>query len=433
MNDEFLHALRRDPPPEFARELQRRLQHQSAQGSTRLRTVRTLLAVFLIGGVAMAAALLLRDQDEPSRVETPIVQATAPQTPARETQPVVTPRPDRQVPGISASQPQAPESEAEDIPLALVTSVLARPLAEALVESASRYVRNVARARVMTMDEEQAFSALCANADFVMASRRIFDAELTRCRKWGIDVVEWKLGYQAVVLTAGPAADPTALTPREVFLALAKRIPDPAEPSRLIDNPNTTWHDVDARFDSRTIDVVAPSDATTRALFVQLVMEQGCETYPWIRTLRGSDRPRYYDICHQLRGDGRYREVELSNTLITQRLWAEPNWLVVLGYSYYTMHRTELLGTMLEGPAPTLATLTDGTYPAARPVYVYAQREHLDWNPAARSLANHLSDESAMGPHGYLSPYGLVPLVEVPSRRPIVRPTLPPTLESLQP
>ena len=61
-------------------------------------------------------------------------------------------------------------------------------------------------------------------------------------------------------------------------------------------------------------------------------------------------------------------------TLITQRLWAEPNWLVVLGYSYYAAHRTELLGTMLEGPAPTLATLTDGTYPAARPVYVYAQR-----------------------------------------------------------
>ena len=60
------------------------------------------------------------------------------------------------------------------------------------------------------------------------------------------------------MLTAGPTAEPAALTPREVFLALARRIPDPAEPSRLIDNPNVTWHDVDARFDYRNIDVLMP-------------------------------------------------------------------------------------------------------------------------------------------------------------------------------
>ena len=103
-----------------------------------------------------------------------------------------------------------------------------------------------------------------------MASRRIDDVELENCRKWGIDVVEWKLGYQAVVLTAGPAADPMALTPREVFLALARRIPDPSDPTRLIDNPKRTWHDVDPRFDYRNIDVLARS-ASTRAMFVQLV------------------------------------------------------------------------------------------------------------------------------------------------------------------
>ena len=78
-------------------------------------------------------------------------------------------------------------------------------------------------------------------------------------------------------------------------------------------------------------------------------MEPGCETYPWIRALKQTDRPRYDDVCHQLRSDGRYREVELSNTLVTQQLWAEPNWLVVLGYSYYAGYRTELLGTMLDG------------------------------------------------------------------------------------
>jgi phosphate transport system substrate-binding protein len=294
-----------------------------------------------------------------------------------------------------------------------------------------------AQARVMEMEDDEALRALCSNVDFAVVSRRIADAELTQCRKWGIELAEWMLGYQAVVLTAGPAAVPAALTPREVFLALARRIPDPAEPSRLIDNPNVTWHDVDARLDYRTIDVLIPSDATTRAAFLQLILEPGCEAYPWIRKLRMSDRLRYYDICHQLRGDGRYREVELTGTFITQRLWAEPDWLVFLSYSYYAAHRAELMDTMLEGPPATLATLADGSYLAARPVYVYARRSQLSQNPGARILAYELTNPSAVGPQGSLVRLGLVPREGIvrPMKQgyPLMTAPLPPALESLQP
>ncbi|MGH8236899.1 MAG: substrate-binding domain-containing protein [Steroidobacteraceae bacterium] len=415
MNDEFLHALRRDPPPEFARELQRRLQRQSAQRSTRFRTVRTLLAVFLIGGVAMAAALLLRNRDEPPRVDAPIAQTAAPQTPARATQPAVTPRPNRQVTGIPASQPQAIEPQAKDIPLALVTTSLARPLAQALVEQVNKSGK-YAQPRLLALDVDEAFRSLCGNVDFVVLSRRISDSELAQCHKWGIGLAEWKLGYQAVVLAAAPTTALLALSPREVFLALARRIPDPAEPSRLIDNPNTTWHDVDARFAYRSIEILMPPHATTRAALLQLVLEPGCETYPWIRSLRGLDRPLYDDVCHQLRGDGRIREVELSNTLVTQKLWAQPNGLVVLDYSYYASYRKEL-STMLEGAAPTLATLADGTYTAARPVYVYAQARQMYGSPAARMLLNELTSDHAVGPWGYLPRQGLVPLDETARRQ----------------
>jgi phosphate transport system substrate-binding protein len=267
-----------------------------------------------------------------------------------------------------------------------------------------------------------------------MVSRRISDAELTQCRNWGIDVAEWMLGHQAVVLTAGPAAVPAALTPREVFLALARRIPDPAQPSQLIDNPNATWHDVDARFDYRSIDILVPSDATTRAAFQQLILEPGCETYPWIQRLAQTDRPRYYDICHQLRSDGHYREVDLTSTFITQRLWAEPDSLVVFRYSYYAEHRAELLDTMLAGPPATITTLTDGTYPAARPVYVYARRNELTQNSGARMLAYQLTNPRAVGPQGSLARQGLVPSGGiVRPTQPGFPPPLPPALESLQP
>jgi phosphate transport system substrate-binding protein len=433
MNDEFLHALRRDPPPEFGRDLQRRLQRQSAPRSVRFWTVRTMLAALLIGGVAVAAALLMHDRDEPRSDDAPIAQAPVPRPPERVAQPDGAPQPGSP---IASNQrvppPQAQEVEAKDIPVTVLTSSLPRPLAQALVERLGKS-GYFAQPRLRVSDHDEAFRTLCgSDIDFVIASRRIADAELAQCHKWGIPVLEWKLGYQAVVLAAAPTTELTALSPRDVFLALARRIPDPAEPSQLIDNPNTAWSDVDARFAYRSIDIFAPPDATTRAAFVELVMEPGCESFPWIRRLRQTDRARYNEICHQLRTDGRYREIELTNTLVTQRLWAEPNWLVILGYRYYQDYRTQLR-TMLEGPAPTLATLTDGTYPAARPVYVYAQRSHLDWNPGARLLAQELRHVYSVGQRGYLSLHGLVPLDDLPDRMRRFREALPPPLESLQP
>jgi phosphate transport system substrate-binding protein len=415
MNDEFLHALRRDPPPEFARELKRRLQRVPARRRAWSSIVRTMLAMFLIGGVAMAAALLLRDRAEPQRAEAPIADAPAPPESARVAQPAAAPVPNRQAALPTQSQPLAEQLPEKDIPVALLTSSLAKPLAQALVERLSKS-NLVAHPRVGIDEADSAFRALCANTDFVMASRRIADTELALCRKWGIDVVEWHLGYQAVVLAAAPSTELPAMTPREVFLALARRIPDPAEPARLIDNPNLTWHDVDARFEYRNIDVLAPPDATTRELFVQLVMEAGCDTFPSIRSLKQSDWPLYNDVCHQLRDDGRYREVQLSNTLVTQQLWAQPNWLVILDYSYYARYRSELR-TMLDGRTPTLATLSDGTYPAARPVYVYAQGSHVNWSPGTRLLTLELTSEFAIGPWGYLPRHGLVPLDDLERRK----------------
>lgn len=298
----------------------------------------------------------------------------------------------------------------------VATSEVAQPLVQALIDYLSKYPP-FAASQPMIMEEAEAFRDLCERTDLVFASRRIEQAERARCSRLGTEIVEWHIGYQAVVLTAGPTAQPAALTPREVFLALARRIPDPANPSQLVDNSNATWRDVDARFDSLTINVLAPADPTTRRLFAQLVMEPGCETYPWIRSLRQTNRRLFDDTCHQVRADGRYHEVALTNTLVTQQLWAEPSWLVVLGYNYYADHRTELLSTMLEAPAPTLASLSDGTYAAARPVYVYAKRRYFYLSRTARDLAYSLTDEYTVGPQGYLTRHGLVPLDELARRK----------------
>jgi hypothetical protein len=379
--------------------------------------------MFLIGGVAMAA-VLLRGRDEPPRAAAPIAPAVVPKPATPEPQSAANQQAQRQITNThtAASPPQAQEPAAEDPRGTFAASASTRTMAQTLVD----IWRGSAQLRLAVMDDAEALRALCGNADFAMVTRRISEAELTQCWNKRIDVAEWMLGYQAVVLTAGPTAQPAALKPREIFLALARRIPDPANPSRLIDNPNTTWHDVDSRFDYRSIDVLMPSDAITRALFVQLIMEPGCDTYGWVRVLKQTNRQRYDDVCHQLRSDERLHEVELVNTTITQQLWAEPNWLVVLAFKDYEQNRTKLLGTMLAGPVATLASLSDGTYPAARPVYVYGQRLRIAANYAYRPLTYALTDGYTVG-----SRHGLVRVDGSSDNEP--KPSIPPALESLQP
>jgi phosphate transport system substrate-binding protein len=426
MNDEFLVALRRDPPPRFASELKRRLDRQ-AWRRKRASILRTLFGVVLIGGVAMAA-LLLRERPEQAVGAAPVTQTVARSPFAGPVQPAALSSIDSRITqdSVTPSQPEATESATGDIPVAVITSALPRPLAQALVGRLQKY-GYFAQPRIAYMEEDEALRTLCGgNIDFVMVSRRISPEEHALCDKWGIAIMEWKLGYQAVVLAAGPKAKPLSLTPRDVFLALAERIPDPADPMRLIDNPNVTWHDVDPRFDEREINVV---DSALSAAFLQLIMEPGCETFPWIRSLKNTDRPRYNDICRGLRTDNRYRAFDLRFLQYRMQAERESSLVVALDYQTYAVKpeglaptiRDALPATALDGPAPTLATMADGTYSAARPVYAYAQRSHLDWNRAARKLADDLTDQDAVGPDGYLVRLGLVPLDTRESQRPRVK------------
>jgi len=305
----------------------------------------------------------------------------------------------------------------------VLASKLTLPLAQALLDNVGDDSR-FQTPRVSVADSNDAFAALCRGTEFVLASRRMMDVELARCRQSGVDVYEWKLGYQAVVLTAGPLAEPTPMSVAEAYRALAQRIPDESRLGSFIDNPAVTWLGR-----GTPIDVLAPTDAAVRELFVSLVIEPGCNLYEVTRQLKYTDPRVYEEACRQLRTDGAYREVPLSNTLITQQLWADPNQLLVLGYSFYDAHLEELR-SMLEGPAPTPATLEDGTYPASRPVYAYASSKGAR-HPVGMWLAVEFTDDYAVGPRGYLQRLGFVPRDEPDRSAERPWPRLPPKLESL--
>ena len=74
--------------------------------------------------------------------------------------------------------------------------------------------------------------------DVANASRRIKSSELATCAQNGVkDVVEIKVGYDGIVLAENKSGASLNLTRKDVYLALAKTVPDPANPGTLIANP----------------------------------------------------------------------------------------------------------------------------------------------------------------------------------------------------
>ena len=81
--------------------------------------------------------------------------------------------------------------------------------------------------------------------DIANASRAIKPAELASCAANGVkDVVEVKIGYDGIVLAESKAAPGLPLSLRDIYLALAKQVPNPNGSETLVANPYKTWNDV---------------------------------------------------------------------------------------------------------------------------------------------------------------------------------------------
>lgn len=425
MHDEFLKALRRDPPPQFARRLKQQLQAQDAQARRRSWSLRTRPLVFLIVGSAFAGGMLVLERQSSENAEPAQSQAQSQIAAANSGSATYRPRslgpgfvpegngaapldidnshesagspantglpaqPGLATEGPAAAAPSTPEQTTHGglIRSGPAVRIAVSPLTDALVLSVlNRQApsKSGAAPRIQTIEADAAFAALCApgNArqfDMVVASRRIAHPEFATCRRNGVDrIVESKLGYQALVLTSGRDSPPLKLSASDVYLAAAKQIPDPLEPARFIDNSNVTWDQVDGKLAYRPIALFGPARATPlHRLFEAVLLEPGCNAQRSIERLRIADPDLHAQLCHTVRGDRLYSEVEQTASLIPQNLWADPNAFVLVDYEFYRENRGQLAASALEGPEPSTATFADGTYPLARPIYLYVDLTHL--------------------------------------------------------
>ena len=250
--------------------------------------------------------------------------------------------------------------------------------------------------------------------DITNASRRIKKNEFNQCKENGIDVVEIKVGYDGIVIANSKKAKLLNLTKRQIFLALAKQVPEGnKEGGSLVDNPNKKWADIDPNLPNKKIEVLGPPPTSgTRDAFNELAIEGGCKTFPKLKAIKKQDKKKYKAICRAVREDGAFIEAGENDNLIVQKLVENENAFGVFGFSFLIENEDKIQGSTVDGIAPTMETIADKSYGVSRPLYFYVKLAHVDVIPGIREfLAEYTSDDS-WGPGGYLEERGMIPMPE---------------------
>jgi len=261
------------------------------------------------------------------------------------------------------------------------------------------------------------FKLFCAGVgvshpDITNSSRRMKASELESCRKNGVkEIIEVKIGYDGIVIANSKKSPRLTLSEKDLFLALAKKIPDPAHPQSLIDNPNKTWKDVDPTLPADKIEVLGPPPTSgTRDAFVELAMEGGCKSFDWIKELDKKDEKAYKSLCHTIREDGAYIEAGENDNLIVQKLEANPKAVGIFGFSFLDQNAGMIQGSLIDNVSPEFESIADGKYPISRPLYFYVKKAHIKSIPGIKEYLEEFSQEKTWGVDGYLSEKGLIPM-----------------------
>ena len=245
--------------------------------------------------------------------------------------------------------------------------------------------------------------------DITNASRRIKKSEFDRCNANGVTgIVEVKIGYDGIVVANAKRAKNLNFSRKQLYLALAKDVPDPKGSNKLVPNPYRTWKDVDSSLPNVKIEVLGPPPTSgTRDAFVELVMEKGAKSFDFVKKM---DKKAFKAAAHSVREDGAYIEAGENDNLIVQKLEANPNALGIFGFSFLDQNADKIQGSQVDGISPTFENIADGKYPVSRPLYFYVKKAHADVIPGMKEYLSEFTSEKCWGDDGYLSERGLIPM-----------------------
>ena len=250
--------------------------------------------------------------------------------------------------------------------------------------------------------------------DLTGASRAMKASEWELCQKNGVtDISEALLGYDGLAVAHVKSAGDLDLSERDIFLALAAKVPNKAGDG-VIANPYKTWNEVNSSLPNQPILVMGPPPTSgTRDAFVELAMWDGCMEVDYFKKgAEAAKKAKTYkkENCTAMRQDGLFIEAGENDNLIVQRLKTDKDMIGLFGYSFLYENLDSLKPVLVNGVEASFETIGDQTYPIARPMFFYVKNAHRGVIPGLDDfIAEYVSDD-AMGAGGYLSERGMVPV-----------------------
>lgn len=248
--------------------------------------------------------------------------------------------------------------------------------------------------------------------DISNASRAIKSSEKEDCAKNGVkDIVEVKIGFDGIVLANSKASKPLEIDLKQLYLALAKNVPDPKSGDKLVANPYKMWSDIDASLPKQKIEVLGPPPTSgTRDALVELGMEGGCKGLPLLKDMKEKDEKGFKAACHTMREDGAFIEAGENDNLIVQKLTANKDAYGIFGYSFLEENLASVKPAIINGSRPSYESISGGAYPLSRPLFFYVKKAHVGVIPGITEFVAEFTSEKAFGPEGYLTDRGLIAL-----------------------
>ena len=238
--------------------------------------------------------------------------------------------------------------------------------------------------------------------DIEDASRRMKASEYAMCKSNGVtDIMEIQVGIDGIAFAEAKNGPKLQLTPVDIWKALA------ATPMNQ-KNQTKTWKDVNPTLPAIPIVVYGPpSTSGTRDALSELILARGCEAVmPLAVKMKDTAPQGYKDLCQKIRDDSAYVDSGENDNLIVQKLQANPNAIGIFGYSYLEANKDKLVGVPVSGIEPTYETISAGTYPGSRPLFLYVKKAHLKAIPNLQAFLNLYATQ--WGPDGPLVKRGLI-------------------------
>ena len=245
--------------------------------------------------------------------------------------------------------------------------------------------------------------------DIANASRPIHAGERENCEKNGVTAMsEIVFGYDGIVFATDAAAPAMALTPLDLYKAIAAEL---VIDGKLTKNPYTRWAQVNPALPDTEITAYIPGEKHgTREVFEEKVLAVGCAQAGAKDILTAEfGKKQGESKCVAVRKDGRAPGIDGDYTETLARVAANRSALGVFGLSFYDNNADKLNVATIDGVVPTIETVASGKYPVSRPLYFYVKDAHVGAIPGLQEYVDFFLSDDMAGPYGPLADYGLVP------------------------